>query len=663
MGIDFGTSNSYCCLTSEGYLSATPVVFDGKSAISTSVLWQRRSDGDETLLAFGDQAVEEWGLLSPRERRDYRLSTMFKPDIGHSETAWKDARAFLSAMIHNVRHQGLLPPAAGNQLPIIVGTPAVQAEGFQTRLESILAELDAGPVRTVPEPVGALITHVAMRHDLSPGDARRGVLVIDFGGGTCDIAYMLRLDVKTAWGDPLLGGRLFDDLFYQWFLETNPEAAPMIDQSQDEYYIHWVVCREMKERFSITMNRNRSAEFSHHIHVGKVYYGGLNRVTWEMFLDRARRYVPSELLRNILNRRGDGAGRRRSGSYDLIEWFESVVSEGMRTHRLNAGDVQHVILTGGSSAWPFVKDTVATVFGIPVEQLFFSANPMTSVGEGIALLPVIQQMHIQARQRIQQERNERIREILGRIERLADDFAADIADEIVERIVNDEMRRVLSEFSRRGGTLEDLKQRISETVGRRSEECRAVIRRHESEVLAAVNLEVVDVLDTWFRENGMRNWSSDRHYLEELGVQGPDGSVLRIDDPLFDLVQTIGHLVMMYGVGSVMGGGGLALLLPGLPGIVLGAVLGVVFSMVGFRVFREPIQKTFDKLTLPSWMASMLYSDNRLDKMVERLRKQLHRDITSQARSVFEEKTREVKPAIETLVDAVIDDLTALDHL
>ena len=44
-------------------------------------------------------------------------------------------------------------------------------------------------------------------------------LVVDFGGGTCDFAFMYRGMVRNSWGDMELGGRLFDDLFFQWFIK------------------------------------------------------------------------------------------------------------------------------------------------------------------------------------------------------------------------------------------------------------------------------------------------------------------------------------------------------------------------------------------------------------------------------------------------------------
>ncbi|MCD4653216.1 hypothetical protein K8T06_04715 [bacterium] len=663
IGIDFGTSNSYCCLTTSGYLSATPVMIDGKTSISTSVLWVKNSDNSQSVIAFGDRAVEEWGFRSSAERKNCWISTMFKPDISYSETARNDAQAFLGSLVNYIREQGILPPDYHSNLDVILGVPAVQAPGFEETLKQIFAALNLGRIRTTPEPVGALINHVATRHDISPGDARRGVLVIDFGGGTCDIAYMFRLEVKTAWGDAMFGGRLFDDLFYQWFLDSNPGVVKLLKKSRDYYYVHWILCKEMKERFSAIMDRDRSARFTHHIHVADSYYGGLNHVSWMEFMNRASNYKPTEYLEKLLKENDETRCRNSSGSYDLIKWFTRVVTDGISKNGLELEKIRYVILTGGSSAWPFVKDTVIDMLQIDRKQLFFSANPMTAVGEGIAILPVIQGLHSQARERIKLERDIKISEIIQRIDHLAAEFASEITEEIVGLIVNEEMRRVLSDFSRNGGSIEDLEQRISETVGKRSGECQNLIQGRENDILSAVNHEVVDVLTLWFRENGMRNWSSDRHYMNNLGVSGPDGRHLKVDDPLLQFVKTITHLVMMYGLGGVLGGSGIALLLPGLPGLVLGAVLGVMFSVIGFKVLKKPLQTAFGKIHIPSWMASKLYSDRRLDKMVMKLREQLHADILSNSRLVFEKRIDELRPVIEEMVDDVVEDLTALDHL
>lgn len=663
LGIDFGTSNSYFCLTNEGFLGTTPVMFDGQTSISTSILWEIRSDGTRHMLAFGDRAVEEWGFRSEAQRRNCRISTMFKPDIGFSESARDDATAFLKAATAYMDEQGMLPGDAWDKTEVILGVPAVQGQGFKRELTGIGQKLRFNKMRTIPEPVGALINHVASRNDISPAAARRGILVIDFGGGTCDIAYMLRLEVKAAWGDSMLGGRLFDDLFYQWYLEQNPGMEAKIKTSGDEYYVHWILCREMKERFSATMERDRSRQFSHHLHVADVYYGGLNQVTWEQFMDRAQSYRPGSYMLEVIQNSPDGGRFEPDGTINLIKWFSSILIEGVSNSGINLENIRYTILTGGSSAWVFVKDIVRSSLQLEPERLFFSANPLTAVGEGIALLPVIQELHRDARAKIRKGHVQQINAIISRVEQLAEDFVVEISDEIVSLVVDEEMRLVLSDFSRNGGKIQDLQQRIAETVGSRSRDCDALIRSREADILAAVNMEIVTILGHWFKENGMRNWSSDRCYLNDLGVSRPDTSRLTLEDPLLELVKTISHLVMMYGVGGILGGSGLALLIPGLPGLVLGAVIGVLFSMVGFEMFKKPLQKSFGKLRVPSWVASSLYSDRKLDKMVNKLRQQLKHDILENARQVFREKITDLRPAIADLVDAVVEDLTALDHL
>ena len=106
------------------------------------------------------------------------------------------------------------------------------------------------------EPEGALWFHLN-RKDIGLDQASDGALVIDFGGGTCDFAYMCRSKVQHAWGDMQFGGRLFDDLFFRWFLDKNPDVLARLCANNDEYFVHWYLCREAKEHFSKTMDQNR----------------------------------------------------------------------------------------------------------------------------------------------------------------------------------------------------------------------------------------------------------------------------------------------------------------------------------------------------------------------------------------------------------------------
>ncbi len=135
-----------------------------------------------------------------------------------------------------------------------------------------------GDIKIVDEPIGAMLYHL-WHKDFSPAESQKGVLFVDFGGGTCDFAFLCRLEVRHSWGDFELGGRLLDDLFFQWFLEQNPSALDEMKQNGDTYYAHSYLCREAKELFSRTMARDRTEHVSKFI--GR--YGSISDMTWEKF--------------------------------------------------------------------------------------------------------------------------------------------------------------------------------------------------------------------------------------------------------------------------------------------------------------------------------------------------------------------------------------------
>ncbi len=113
-------------------------------------------------------------------------------------------------------------------------------------------EAGFGEVRTVDEPKGAIYFRL-QRKDVTPTEALKGALVVYFGGGTCDFALLVRGEVVHSWGDMHLGGRLFDDLFYQWFIEQNLGAMAAMSRERAEFFVLAVRCWEAKEKFSLAM--------------------------------------------------------------------------------------------------------------------------------------------------------------------------------------------------------------------------------------------------------------------------------------------------------------------------------------------------------------------------------------------------------------------------
>ncbi|MBP7053355.1 MAG: Hsp70 family protein, partial [Phycisphaerae bacterium] len=251
LAIDFGTTNTYFSKCPADQISPVGIDFGtGRDGLPTAILYR----GDREPLV-GEPALHEYGEASDGERKDYRLRTQFKPDIVSSEDATRAATDFLRAVVEQAQRQHIaLDPSKHD---VIIGVPSEAHGPFRNRVSGIAREAGYGDVRLVDEPKGALLHHL-WHKDFSPEEAQRGILVIDFGGGTCDFAFLQSLQVNHSWGDMELGGRLFDDLFFQWFLEQNPGALKTMEKAGDTYYVHSYLCREVKEFFSLTMARDRS---------------------------------------------------------------------------------------------------------------------------------------------------------------------------------------------------------------------------------------------------------------------------------------------------------------------------------------------------------------------------------------------------------------------
>jgi molecular chaperone DnaK len=309
MAIDFGTANTYFCKCPDDQVSPKGVDFDGKNAgLDTAILHR---EGKEPLI--GHTAFEEFGEATADERRSYRFRAQFKPDIATSAEARNDAAAFLKAVLDNARKKFLDIEPADRR--VIFGVPAEADRTFRETLAEIALTAGYGKIETREEPIGGLFYHVSDK-TIAPRDALRGVLVIDFGGGTCDLTFTFRSKIKKSWGDMHLGGRVIDDLFYQWLMEQNPTIAGTLDPRNQLFVFY--LCRELKEGFSRKMKDDRNATFSRTVRE----YGRLSDATWQAFVDRCSRYRPSAMFAQHLHTMGAVSTIvDKDEPTDLIGWF------------------------------------------------------------------------------------------------------------------------------------------------------------------------------------------------------------------------------------------------------------------------------------------------------------------------------------------------------
>jgi molecular chaperone DnaK len=498
IGIDFGTSNShfaYC--NTDGALAAEPISLDGnEKSVHTCVLWKEPAREESDVVTFGSEAVQEWSNREPAERKGFRFAAGFKPDIVVSERARLDARGFLRKSYLTIREKGVLRAIGRDEgMPVVVGVPAEVGPEHRRITSQIAEEAGFGAVTCIEEPLGALAYHLA-NNDISAAEARRGVVVVDFGGGTLDVALMDQHGLRDPWGDPTLGGRLFDDLFFQWLLDQNPGKS--VDPG-DLMFVWQLTCRELKEDFSRRWARmGPTDDFRKRVPIGDNNWL-FSRASVDEFRARARSYQPSPVARdyfrtlgNDLSRLGDG------GPVDLFDWIRRTL---VHSKSGRAPDTfARVLLTGGSSEWPFMKDLAAEVFSVDPKQIIRSASPELTIGSGLAIYNVLSRRYEIACAALRGEAVTRRRDFDSAVAKIIGDFSRAVARDVVDPLM-DEVQGIFLKWRLEGGSLDEVEMLVDEVC--KAIDVRQVVERHTQALLDNLLKTLRDHLRRWLLEHNI----------------------------------------------------------------------------------------------------------------------------------------------------------------
>ena len=644
IGIDFGTSNSYFCITPDSVLQPNPICFDNETSIETAVLWE-----EDTVKDFGTSAVKGWGYAAPDEKNKWRLTLQFKPDISTSEAAKKDAIAFFKSAADYMKNRSILPNGKElHEFQVIVGTPAKMLEGHQNAMREIMRSTGINNFKLVEEPVGALLHHI-IRRDIRTEDVGKGILVIDFGGGTCDAAFMLRLDVKHKFGDPILGGRLFDDLFYQWFLEQNPDVEDKFDNSGDSYFLHWVKCREMKETFSNTMRKRRNEVFKFHI----PNYGFLDNATWNDFIHRAENYKPSKSFLNELKSFGHAYEELTSvKSINLIQRFRDALKSTVSTGKVKIENIEQIILTGGSSSWPFVREIVSEIFFLENDKILESANPRAAIGEGLALLPGTQEKFNKIRNKLEDEKEDKVLEITNRVMADIRGFCSRISDEVIQKIFTEAVIPAINSFSEKGGTTEQLNSAIGINIENLKPEFKKIIESQKPELEAKIAERIIDILNDWFTSHDIK-WREFKN-INLANVDNPEIKLGEIKTPIE--LELIVSMIVGLVTASLLGGGGIALLMSGPGGWAIGLGLGAIGTFFGMK-------KMTSLVPVPGFIVKTELFRKVMDSSIKRAKEKSRNKMMNYLIEQFDENQEKIKKQIENFIDDQIKDLDAINSI
>jgi hypothetical protein len=666
LGIDFGTTNSYFCkyLTHPNGQKIRLIDFSNGQlgGIPSTILYRK---GKSPII--GKTAEMEWGEATPAERANYKLSTHFKPDIHRSETAKIDAINFLKTLREQTEARRI--ELISDDHLVIFGVPGEADELFRETVSEIAEAAGFGKVRLVAEPIGALLYHL-WNKDISPSETQNGVLVVDFGGGTCDFSYMQRLEVIHAWGDMILGGRLFDDLFFQWFLDQNPGALEELIDSGNEYYVHWLECRQIKELFSETMAHSRKEVVRGRLGTLR-NYGVFNSLTWEEFIERASNYRPHPTFVAYLKERGIFSSKLTSGeSIDLLKWFRQSLIEGLEKNAIRSGDIERVILTGGSSQWPFVQDIICESLHISPQQLLTSENPKAAISEGLVVLPALQitaqTVSEKLRSKMPQFFAKRIEpEIDSRINAIIEEILRDITVELYDK----EIFQAIRKFRDNGGKLKDLKENIRNTSLQYVPKIEKQIREKLGDLFTGLPEMLHREVQNWFKENGISYLgkisgsspgdSSAADAAKKAAATNFSGLQNELTDALGLMLMTISAAI----VGTISGGTGTALIASGPVGWLIGAVAAAVAVWVGIEVGRNAINEQLENQELPAWLLKLVLRDSKITSLLKEGRDNFEDALFDEIEKAIEKPLAQLHQQVTLTIEREIKGLSLINHI
>ena len=217
---------------------------------------------------------------------------------------------------------------------------------------------DAGKIaglnvkRIIPEPTAAALAYgLDKKHE-------QKIAVYDLGGGTFDISIMEIGDgvfeVLSTNGDTHLGGDDFDNILIKWILEEFKKDSG-IDLSKDTMALQRV--KDAAEKAKIELSGTQSTEINQPF----ITMDATGPKHLSLTLTRAK-------LESLCN--------------DLIERTKIPCEKALKDAGLSASEINTVLLIGGMTRMPAVKDMVKNIFGKEPDQ---GINPDEAVATGAAI--------------------------------------------------------------------------------------------------------------------------------------------------------------------------------------------------------------------------------------------------------------------------------------
>jgi molecular chaperone DnaK len=371
IGIDLGTTNS-CVAVMEGREAKVIVNEEGARTTPSIVAWD---DKGEVLV----------GQIAKRQAVTNAENTIYssKRFVGRrfdetSEEAkrvpYKVVRAANGDSAIDIRGKVLSPPEVSARVLMKLKKAAEDYLGEKVT-EAVItvpayfndaqrqATKDAGKIagldvkRIVNEPTAAALAYGLDKKD-EHGKPEKLIAVYDFGGGTFDISILEvgdgMVEVKSTNGDTHLGGDDVDNVVMDWMTAEFKKTSG-IDLAKDKMALQRL--KEAAEKAKIELSSTQETG----INLPFISMSSAGPVHLDLRLSRAK-------LEQMIA--------------PLVERSMEPVKKALADAKKTANQIDAVLLVGGSTRIPIVKETVKKFFGRDPDQ---SVNPDEVVAVGAAV--------------------------------------------------------------------------------------------------------------------------------------------------------------------------------------------------------------------------------------------------------------------------------------
>ncbi|SFK39399.1 molecular chaperone DnaK [Geodermatophilus ruber] len=347
VGIDLGTTNSVVTVleggeptviaNSEGSRTTPSVVAfakNGEVLVGQSAKNQAVTNVDRTIRSVKREMGTDW--KSPEI--DGKRYTPQEISARVLQKLKRDAETYLGEPVTDA----------------VITVPAYfeDAQRQATKEAGEIAGLNV--LRIVNEPTAA-----ALAYGLDKGETEQTILVFDLGGGTFDVSLLEIgegvIEVKATAGDNHLGGDDWDERVVKHLVQTF-NASNGIDLSKDKLAMQRL--REAAEKAKIELSGAQSTN----VNLPYITAGAEGPLHLDVTITRA------EFQRL---------------TQDLLDRARAPFNQAIRDAGISVGQIDHVVLVGGSTRMPAVTDLVRELTG--GKEPNKGVNPDEVVAVGAAL--------------------------------------------------------------------------------------------------------------------------------------------------------------------------------------------------------------------------------------------------------------------------------------